>query len=69
VHKQGMHLSVGDAAEELELRVHQVRRLCDQLWDDLPRIAGNRVLRRDQLSELATAAERRYGKQSAEASA
>ena len=67
--KLGSHLSVGDAAEELDLEVHQVRRLCDQLWDDVPRIAGNRVLRRDQLPELDAAAKRRYGKQKVEATA
>ncbi len=54
-------ITTGAAAKTLQRPVHQVRRVCDQLWPNTPRGGRYRLIRRDQLCELAAAIERRYG--------
>ncbi|MEO2045008.1 MAG: hypothetical protein ABGX16_00360 [Pirellulales bacterium] len=55
------YLSIGDTSDTIERPRHQVRRACDELWPDLPRVAGARLIPRAKLCELAAAIERRFG--------
>jgi len=53
-------LTTGQAAALLNRQVHQVRRVVDELWPEIPRAGQNRLIRRAQLPELADAIAKRY---------
>ncbi len=53
-------LTTGQAAELLNRPPHQVRRTLDSIWPDAPRAGKTRLIRIDQLTELAQALAARY---------
>lgn len=55
-------MSIGETSDILGCPIHQVRRTVDEIWPELPRIAGVRIVPRSKLCELAAAIERRFGK-------
>ncbi len=55
------YISIAEAADIWGRPHHQARRTTDQLWPDLPRVAGARLVPREKLCQLAAAIERRFG--------
>jgi len=53
-------LTTGQAARLLNRQVHQVRRVLDENFPETQRAGQNRLIRPDQLPELATAIAKRY---------
>jgi hypothetical protein len=53
-------MTTGQAAKLLNRQVHQVRRTIDEVFPDTLRAGQNRLIRPDQLPELATALAKRY---------
>jgi len=53
-------LTTGQAARLLNRQLHQVRRVADEIWPDMLRAGQNRLIRKDQLPELADALASRY---------
>lgn len=53
-------LTTGQAATLLNRQPHQVRRVVDEIWPETLRAGQNRLIRRDQLPELADALASRY---------
>ena len=53
-------LTTGQAAKLLNRQVHQVRRVVDEEFPDTLRAGQNRLIRPDQLPELASAIAKRY---------
>lgn len=53
-------LTTGQAAALLNRQIHQVRRVLDEIWPETLRAGQNRLIRRDQLPELADALAKRY---------
>ena len=53
-------LTTGQAASLLNRQPHQVRRVVDEIWPETIRAGQNRLIRKDQLPELATAIAARY---------
>ena len=58
-------VTTGDSARELRRPIHQVQRTVARLFPDTPRAGRNRVLRREQVCEIAAELQRRYGKREA----
>ena len=53
-------LTTGQAATLLNRQPHQVRRVVDEIWPDTQRAGQNRLIRKEQLPELADAIAKRY---------
>ena len=53
-------LTTGQAATLLNRQVHQVRRVLDETFPDTIRAGQNRLIRPEQLTDLATALAKRY---------
>jgi len=53
-------ITTGEAARLLNRQVHQVRRVVDETFPETLRAGQNRLIRPDQLPELATAIAKRY---------
>jgi hypothetical protein len=53
-------ITTGEAARLLNRQVHQVRRVVDETFPDTIRAGQNRLIRREQLTELAQALAKRY---------
>ncbi|MCA9009154.1 MAG: hypothetical protein KDB01_05375 [Planctomycetaceae bacterium] len=53
-------LTTGQAAALLNRQPHQVRRVFDEMWPDTPRAGQNRLIKPEQLPELAAAIAERY---------
>ena len=53
-------ITTGQAARLLNRQVHQVRRVVDETFPETLRAGQNRLIRPDQLPELATAIAKRY---------
>jgi hypothetical protein len=53
-------LTTGQAATLLNRPVHQVRRTLDEIWPNTQRAGQNRLIRSEQITELAAALAKRY---------
>jgi hypothetical protein len=53
-------MTTGQAAKLLNRQVHQVRRTADEIFPDILRAGQNRLIKPEQLPELATALAERY---------
>ena len=53
-------VTTGQAAKLLNRQVHQVRRVLDETFPDTQRAGQNRLIRPEQLPELASALAKRY---------